>query len=228
MYQLYIANKNYSSWSLRPWLLAKELGIAFEEVLVTFAGADNADRFGRFAPNGKVPCLVDGDLTVWDSLAIIEYLAEGHPGVWPADAKARAFARSACAEMHSGFGALRTLCTMNCGIRVALKERTAALAADLARIQAIWQQGLDSFGGPFLAGAAFSALDAFFAPVVFRFQSYGIALPPALAQYQARMLALPAMVDWYQAALAEPWRDEAHEQEVRDAGTVLEDRRQSR
>ncbi|ROQ29645.1 glutathione S-transferase family protein [Gallaecimonas pentaromativorans] len=228
MYQLYIANKNYSSWSLRPWLLAKALDIGFEERLVPFEDGSSFEAFRHFSPTGKVPCLVDGDITVWDSLAITEYLAERHSGVWPADARARAFARSACSEMHSGFSALRNLCGMNCGIRVKLFAMPAALEADIARIKALWQQGLDSFGGPYLGGSAFSAVDAFFAPVVFRFQTYGIALSGPLADYAARMLALPAMEQWYQAALAETWREPSHEAEAKAAGHWLEDKRACR
>src|ERR1043165_783716 len=132
--KLYIANKNYSSWSLRPWLLLRELGIAFEEHSVRFESASNWEAFRRFSPNGRVPCLVDGDTTVWDSLAITEYLAEKHPSVWPADVKARAWARCAAAEMHSGFGTLRARCSMSCGIRMRLHEMPDALRRDVSRI----------------------------------------------------------------------------------------------
>ncbi|NBX41840.1 MAG: glutathione S-transferase, partial [Gammaproteobacteria bacterium] len=168
MYTLYITNKNYSSWSLRPWVLMRTLGIAFEERLVPLPEDDAAELFRSFSPSGRVPCLHDGDIVVWDSLAIVEYLAERHDGVWPTDARARAYARSASAEMHSSFFALRNHCSMTCGQRIVLRERPAALDADLARLAALWQQGLQSFGGPFLAGPRFSAVDAFFAPVAFR------------------------------------------------------------
>ena len=157
MYDLFIGNKNYSSWSLRPWVLLKELGIPFRERPVIFG----TDKFSDFSPTGKVPCLVDGQQTVWDSLAITEYVGERHPGVWPADAAARAWARSAAAEMHSGYFALRDACTMNCGIRVKLKNVSAALQRDLARLEELWADGLSRFGGPFLTGARFCAADAF-------------------------------------------------------------------
>ena len=137
MTQLYIANKNYSSWSLRPWVLMKMLGIPFTEKLVPFAGLSGHVDFLTFSPSGRVPCLVDGDTVVWDSLAIIEYLADTYAGVWPADAKARAWSRSASAEMHSGFSDLRNMCGMNVGIRATLKTRPEGLQRDVARIAAL-------------------------------------------------------------------------------------------
>lgn len=228
MYQLHIANKNYSSWSLRPWLLLTELGIPFDERLVMFAQGNGASwqAFRAFAPNGKVPCLHDGDCVVWDSLAIAEYLAERHPDVWPSDSEARAWARCATAEMHSGFVALRNHCGMNCALRIRLPdELPAALCADIARIDELWSEGLARFGGPFLAGPKFGAVDAFFAPVAFRIQTYGLTLGTAAAAYAQRLLQLPGMRCWYAAALQEGWRDEAHEQEARRSGTVLQDLR---
>jgi glutathione S-transferase len=223
MYQLYIGNKNYSSWSLRPWVLMRERGIDFEERLRVFAPGSNWAAFREFSPSGKVPCLVDGDTTVWDSLAIMEYLAERHEGIWPTDSSARAWARCAAAEMHSGFGALRERCSMNCGLRVRLNELPAALGHDVRRIDELWTEGLGRFGGPFLAGPGFGAVDAFYAPVVFRVQTYGLSLGPEAQEYVDRMLALPSMQDWYAAALREPWRDAAHEDEARVHGVVLED-----
>ena len=178
MYTLYIANKNYSSWSLRPWALLRMLGIPFEEKLVPLPESGAWEKFREFSPSGRVPVLKDGNVTVWDSLAIVEYLAERHPGVWPEQAAVRAWARSAAAEMHSGFSALRNICTMNCGIRVSLKERPAALGADIARFTEIWNEGLRRWGGPFLTGGKFTAVDAFFAPLAFRVQTYGLALDP--------------------------------------------------
>jgi glutathione S-transferase len=222
MFRLFIANKNYSSWSLRPWVLVRQLDIPFEEQLMPFGGPDD---FHSFSPTGKVPCLIDGKTVVWDSLAITEYLAERYPRVWPADAAARAWARCAAAEMHSGFTDLRNICTMNCGVRVQLKTFSASLKSDIARIDALWHEGLARFGGPFLAGSVFTAVDAFFAPVAFRVQTYGLALSPAARQYVDRMLALAPMQDWYAAALAEPWRDAEHEAELAQAGTVLQDLR---
>ncbi|MDP9011252.1 MAG: glutathione S-transferase family protein [Pseudomonadota bacterium] len=225
MYELYIANKNYSSWSLRPWVLLRELQIPFAEHLIPFGDASRWDAYRKISPSGKVPCLIDGDTVVWDSLAIAEYLADRFPGVWPADRGARAWARCAAAEMHSGFNELRTRCSMTCGVRIRLKEFPPALEQDIARLSALWSDGLHRFGGPFLAGEAFSAVDAFFAPVAFRVRSYGLTLGPAAAEYCARLLNLSSMRDWYGAALEETFRDQPHEDEMLDAGTVLEDLR---
>jgi glutathione S-transferase len=232
MLTLLIANKNYSSWSLRPWVLMKELGVPFQEELVPFGGNERHRTFGEFSPSGRVPCLVDGAAgtagarVVWDSLAITEYVAELEPRVWPRDVEARAWARSAAAEMHSGFQALRERCGMSCGLRI----RPSALGpaeADLRRVDALWSEGLARFGGPFLCGAAFTAADAFYAPVAFRVQTYGLPLSPESAAYAARLLALPSMKEWYAAALAEPWREPGHEEDVRRFGTVIEDLRNS-
>jgi glutathione S-transferase len=225
MYDLYIANKNYSSWSLRPWVLMRELKIAFAERLIPFGRAAQWDEFRKISPSGKVPCLVDGPTVVWDSLAIAEYLAERHAGVWPADSNARAWARSASAEMHSGFAELRNCCSMSCGVRIRLKDYPAALERDVARFDGLWRDGLRRFGGPFLAGKSFAAVDAFFAPVVFRIQTYAIALDPAAAGYAQRMLGLQSMRDWYADALKETFRDALHEDEMVHMGTILEDLR---
>lgn len=225
MYQLYIANKNYSSWSLRPWVLLRELQIPFEERLQPFEGASTWQTFRHFSPTGRVPCLVDSGTAVWDSLAIVEYLAERHANVWPADARVRAWARCAAAEMHSGFTALRNVCSMSCGLRMRLHEIPAGLQRDIDRIDELWSESLTRFGGPFLAGAAFGAVDAFFAPVAFRVQTYSLTLSAAASAYAMRLLELPAMRSWYQDALAERWRDADHDAEVRSAGTVLQDLR---
>ncbi len=225
MYTLHIANKNYSSWSLRPWALLHELKIPFTENLIPFHGAAEWAAYRRIAPSGKVPCLVDGDITVWESLAIVEYLGEHYAGVWPESADARAWARSACAEMHAGFGELRSRCSMSCGIRVHLHTVTSALSADLARIGALWNDGLDHFGGPFLAGAAFSAVDAFFAPVVFRIQTYDLQLDPTAQAYAARILELATLRKWYEAALGEPWRDLPHDEEIAQHARITQDLR---
>jgi glutathione S-transferase len=222
---LYIANKNYSSWSLRPWLLLKQLQMPFEERLVPFGSAAHGGGIQAVSPSGRVPCLVDDGLVVWDSLAIAEYIAELNAQAWPADPRARAWARSASAEMHAGFTNIRNVCTMNCGLRVRLHQATPALAREWARVDGLWQDGLQRFGGPFLAGPAFTAVDAFFAPVAFRVQSYAPSLSADSAAYAQRLLALPPMLDWYQAALREVWRDEAHEQEAREAGEWLVDLR---
>ena len=225
MYDLYIGNKNYSSWSLRPWVLMRELALPFREHLVPFGGSADPAAFKRFSPTGKVPCLVDGEITVWDSLAITEYLAERHAEVWPADTAARAFARCAAAEMHSGYFALRNKCPMNCGLRVKLHSSKGELERELARLDALWGEGFDRFGGPFLAGATFSAVDASFAPVAFRVLTYGLPLSDRARDYAARLRALPSMLTWYHAALAETWRDEEHEAEARAAGTWTQDLR---
>lgn len=223
---LFIANKNYSSWSLRPWVLMRHLALDFEEVLVPF-GPEAPQAFLRFSPTGKVPCLVDGDTTVWDSLAIVEYLAERHPAVWPADARARAWARCAAAEMHSGFGAVRNENPMNCGIRLQLSAPSPALHAQWRRIDALWCEGLQRWGGPFLAGDRFTAVDAFFAPVVFRAQSYAPDLSSDAQAYVERLLALPALREWEAAALREPWRDAPHEEEIAALGVLIQDLREA-
>ena len=225
MYVLHIANKNYSSWSLRPWVLMRTLDIAFEERLTPFPTGSSFNLYRPFSPSGRVPCLVDDGWAVWDSLAIAEYLAERHHGVWPVEAKARAWARSAAAEMHSSFTALRNLCPMNCGVRVKPFPMPDALKHDLFRLGDLWNDGLARFGGPFLAGESFTAVDAFFAPVAFRAKSYGLSFEGAAAAYPARLLDLPAMREWYEAGLAETWREPDHEAEVAAAGTIVEDLR---
>ena len=225
MYALYIANKNYSSWSLRPWVLLKTLDIDFEERFVPFLQGSSYEAFRKFSPTGLVPCLVDGTLTVWDSLAITEYVAEDHPAVWPADKAARAWARSATAEMHSGFAALRTVCGMNVGVRVALNEISARLRVDLDRLEELWNEGLDRFGGPFLAGNRFTAVDAFFCPVAFRVLTYDLKLGDKALAYAKRLRDLPAMRQWYEEGLAETIRDEPHDAEIPHVGTLIEDLR---
>jgi len=223
--RLTIANKNYSSWSLRPWLLLRMLDLPFEERLLPFATAPDGLAYAGLTPNGRVPCLEDGELIVWDSLAIVEYIAELAPRAWPVERPARAWARSACAEMHAGFGRIRDGCTMNCGLRVKVRDWTPGLLAEWARMDALWCEGLQRFGGPFLAGPAFTAVDAFFAPVALRVQSYTPPLSTAAQAYAQRLLALPPLQDWYQAALLEPWRDAPHEAEARAAGEWLQDLR---
>lgn len=229
MYTLYIANKNYSSWSLRPWLILKQFEIPFEEILVPFGSADW--EVANPSPTSQVPCLTDKQpdgttITVWDSLGITEYLADNHPVIWPTDKKAKAWARCASTEMHSGFHALRSVCTNNIGLRIDVSHRMDEhLLKDISRIEQLWSEGLDNFGGPFLAGKHFSAVDAFFAPVAFRFQSYGIQLSTKAAEYAEHLRNLPAMQDWYQASLSETWRDEAHEIDAKSAGNWLQDLR---
>lgn len=226
MYTLYIANKNYSSWSLRPWVLMQALSIPFEEKLVPFQES-NWQEFRTFSPTGKVPCLHDREIVVWDSLAIAEYLAESHLGVWSEDRVARAWSRSAAAEMHSGFSALRQQCSMNCGCRIQLHEISTSLQQDIDRLNELWGEGLDRFGGPFLAGDKFTAVDAFFAPVAFRIQTYNLPMSEQAIAYVHQLLSLPAMGSWQAAALQEPWREVSHEQEVLQFGTLIRDDRQA-
>ncbi|MDP2141029.1 MAG: glutathione S-transferase family protein [Gammaproteobacteria bacterium] len=225
MLTLYIANKNYSSWSLRPWILMRVLDIPFEERLVPFTANSNWEEFRRFSPSGKVPALVTDHGTIWDSLAIAEFLAEQHANVWPAEQMTRAWARSASAEMHSGFAVLRERCSMNVGVEIRLHETGDALRRDIARVNELWKEGLDRFGGPFLAGPQFTAVDAFYCPVAFRVQTYGLRLDAPATAYAQRLLALPPMLEWMKDAVAEPWRDEDHEEDCLRAGTLLRDLR---
>ncbi len=225
MYELHIGNKNYSSWSLRPWVLLKALHIPFTEHQHWFQPENSA--FKAFSPSALVPALVDETTTVWDSLAIAEYVYEDHPGVWPRQREVRAFARSAAAEMHSGFSNLRNLCSMSVGVRIKMHDTPPPLIRDLARIDDLWRYGLTNFGGPYLAGSAFTAVDAFYAPVVFRIQTYGLGfdLSPEARAYIDRMLEEPAMKEWYDAALAETERDAPHEVEIAASGEVIADYR---
>ena len=222
-YTLITANRNYSSWSLRPWLLMKALGITFIDQVEPFMAAVNT-AFVRFSPTAKVPVLIDGDRTIHDSLAITLYLADRHDGVWPTDAEARAWAQCVAAEMHSGFAALRNDCTMNVGVRVRPKPMSDALQADVARIAALFAEGLGRFGGPWLAGEDLSAADAFFAPVAYRIRTYGLDVGAGQA-WVDRIIAYPAMRQWEAEALAETWREAAHEAELADCGDVLSDYR---
>ncbi len=230
MYTLYIGNKNYSSWSLRPWLLLTELGIPFNEQLVPFDDGGSWTKFRAFSPTGLVPCLHVDNLpgigsVVWESLGITEFPAEDHPQVWPADRSARAWARSATAEMHAGFSALRNECPMSVGLRVQLHDQSAALRQNLTRLAELWQQGLDTFGGPFLAGAEFCAVDSFFAPVAFRIQTYDLQLPKPALEYAQRLLGLEGMQAWTDAALKETYREESHEAEFFELGRITADLR---
>jgi glutathione S-transferase len=205
---LIIGNKNYSSWSLRAWLALKETGVEFDEQRIALDSPQTKAEILRHSPSGKVPCLVDGSLVVWDSLAICETANERYAGgaLWPADADARAHARAVAAEMHSGFAALRTYMPMD--IRSskhdtgATAAKRADVSADIARIHAIWSDCLGRSGGPLLYGG-FSIADAFFAPVVTRFRTYGVILPSALAAYADRVLGLAAMRQWVEAARVE-------------------------
>lgn len=224
-YTLITANRNYSSWSLRPWLLMKALGIPFEDRLEPFTKPDNYEDFRRFSPTGQVPLLIDGARKVPDSLGITLYLAERHAGIWPADEEARVFAQAAVAEMHGGFGHLRNDCTMNVGVRVTPKPMSEGLRRNVARVREIFEGGLDRFGGPWLAGAEFSAADAFYAPVAFRIRTYGLDVGRGQA-WVDHVLAHPAMQQWEAEALAESWREESHEAELAAAGVITADFRQ--
>lgn len=225
MYRLITANRNYSSWSLRPWLLMRGLGIPFEDIVEPFAASVNYEAFRRFSPTGQVPVLIERDRTIWDSLGIVLYLAERHPQVWPADSSARAWACCAVCEMHSGFSALRGDCPMNVGVRVAPHPHRPALTKDIARLGELWAEGLERFGGPFLAGPDFTAADAFYAPVAYRVRTYGLDVGAVGAAWVEHMLALPALQEWEAAALRETWREPSHEQELGAAGEITADRR---
>jgi glutathione S-transferase len=198
---LVIGNKNYSSWSLRPWLAMKQLGIDFEELRIPLYGPGAKEEVLRHSPSGKVPCLAESKLRIWDSLAILEHLAETRRKLWPDAPAARAMARSISAEMHSGFSELRTHMSMNIRKRHPGKGRTSAVLAEIARITGMWSACRQRFGGtgPFLFGR-FSAADAMYAPVVLRFRTYEVELPPECRAYADAVLALPAMQDWIAAA----------------------------
>jgi glutathione S-transferase len=225
-YTLITANRNYSSWSLRPWLLMKALAIPFKDRIEPFAKPDNYDDFRAFSPTGQVPVLLakirGGERRVWDSLGITLYLAERHPGVWPAYEEARAFAQAIVAEMHGGFGHLRNDCTMNVGVRVAPRPMSVGLQRNVARLRELIEEGLDRFGGPWLAGPEFTAADAFYAPVAFRVRTYGLDVGRGQAWVE-RVIGHPAMQYWERQALAETWREASHEAELMAAGVVTAD-----
>ena len=213
MLQLYIGNKNYSSWSMRSGVLLAQAGIAFQEVMVRFDSFAPGSQFRKtmdaLSPVGKVPVLVDGDVVVWDTLAIAEYLAEQFPSkqLWPAEARARARARSICAEMHSGFGALRSACPMNIEAHLPalgqlIWRDKPAVRLDVARLVAMWSELLEQHGGPLLFGR-FCIADAYFAPVCMRLKTYGLPVPPEISAYIEAVCALPGVKAWVEAALAE-------------------------
>jgi glutathione S-transferase len=212
--QLYIGNKNYSSWSMRPWVMLTNAGIAFDEVMLRFDSMDKGSEFknaiDKINPVGKVPCLVDDGLAVWDTLAIAEYVAEKFPGkkLWPVDVKQRARARSICAEMHSGFTALRSACMMN--IEASLPEVGAlvlrdkpAVRADVERIEAIFTELLAQHGGPYLFGSQFTIADAYYAPVCMRFKTYALSQRAHINAYVDHVRAAPGVAQWIAASLVE-------------------------
>ena len=223
-YTLITANRNYSSWSLRPWMLMQALGIPFDDQIVYFE-QENYDRFREFAPNGQVPCLKDDDRTIWDSLAIAEYLAGRHPGCWPEDEAARTWARCATAEMHGGFGSLRNMCTMNVGVRARLHEIAPDLQRNIDRIGELFVQGLDDFGGPWLAGERFTIVDAFYAPVAYRVRSFDLDIGAKGRAWVDHVIAHPAMREWEGQALTETQRETGHEEEIAAVATVIADYR---
>ncbi|WP_409562922.1 glutathione S-transferase family protein [Hyphomicrobium sp. MC8b] len=208
MLKLVIGNKLYSSWSLRPWLVLSHFDIPFEEEIIPLRTPESRGRMLEFSPSGKVPALIDGDVTVWESLAIIEYVAEKFPefAIWPQNGNARAHARAVSNEMHSGFQALRQACPMHLGARFATPQITEPLQAAIDRVEDIWSEARNRFGGgqPFLYGA-FSAADAMYAPVVTRFDSYQIPVREATRTYMDAVLAHLSFAAWRDAALAEPW-----------------------
>jgi glutathione S-transferase len=203
---LIIGNKNYSSWSFRPWIAMKAVGIAFEERVISLNDPEFKRAIAPVSQNGKVPALDDDGVHVWESLAILEYLAEKfpHAGLWPADPSARAHARAVAAEMHGGFAALRGECPMNFWRPVKRRELSADALADVARIDAMWSECRVRYGGPFLFGA-FGAADAMYAPVVSRFHTYAVAVGERSRAYMDAVMALPAWREWKEAALKEPW-----------------------
>jgi glutathione S-transferase len=206
--RLVIGSKNYSSWSMRPWVVLKAFHIPFEEILIALDQPDTGNRIAEFSSAGRVPVLIDGDTTVWDSLAICEYAAEQFPGrqMWPADVTSRALARSICAEMHSGFSGLRSAMWMNIRARFPGKGRTMPAQADIGRISEIWEDCFARSGPHRFLFGDFSIADAYYAPVVMRFITYGVSLAPALEAYVERVAAHPAVAEWIREALEETMR----------------------
>lgn len=209
MFDLYIGNKNYSSWSLRAWLLLKHFGIPFNEHMVSVAGRDYNPALKPLAGNARVPSLHEDSFQVWESIAIAEFLAERYPQMWPVDPQARARARSISAEMHAGFAKLRTAMPMNLKFKLKGEPATPEVQREIDRIAEIWTDARSNFAtadGPYLFGT-FSVADAMYAPIVWRLHIYNVALPPVAEAYRQTMLAHPAMLEWYAAALKET---EAH------------------
>lgn len=206
--KLIVGNKNYSSWSMRPWIAMKVAGIPFEETVISLDAPDFKATVRPYSGTGKVPVLIDGDVSVWESLAILEYLAEKFPdaGLWPADRAARALARAVANEMHAGFLPLRRLLPMNMWRPVIKRELTPEAAANVARIEAMWGQCRSRFGqgGPFLFGR-FGATDAMYAPVVARFHTYAVDVAANTRAYMDAVMALPAWREWHDAGVKEPW-----------------------
>ena len=207
-FKLVIANKNYSSWSMRAWVAMKAFDIPFQEICIQLDRVDTSEQIARYSPAGRVPVLLDDDMAIWDSLAICEYLAERYPGkaMWPHDTRARAMARCICSEMHAGFAALRTTLPMNIRGRFAQREFNAMTQADIRRVCAIWETCLANYGYERFLFGEFSIADAYFAPVVMRFRTYGVALEPRLQAYAERVVKHPAVAQWIEEASAETER----------------------
>jgi len=206
--KLILGNKNYSSWSLRPWIAMRQTGMTFEEEIIPLYEPGSREKILHYSPAGKVPILIDGDVAIWESLAILEHLAEKFPkaALWPADEAARAHGRAIAAEMHAGFGALRRHCPMNMRRRRRKLALTPEVVEDVRRIEVIWTECRERFGrgGPFLLGG-FSVADAMYAPVVSRFYSYDIGVGSAAEAYMATVMSLPAWKEWESAGEREPW-----------------------
>jgi glutathione S-transferase len=204
MLKLIIGDKNYSSWSLRPWIAARQAGIPFEEISIPLRRTTTKAEILKYSPTGKVPCLIDGDTVVWESLSICEYLAESAPTLWPSDKQARAEARSIVAEMHAGFTALRQEMSLDVRASLPFLPPSVEVQADVARIVSIWEDCRTRHGheGPFLFGQ-FTNADAMYAPIVFRFLTYHVELPESSRQWVDTMAALPAMQEWREMAVAE-------------------------
>ncbi|KAL7892992.1 hypothetical protein HDV63DRAFT_386009 [Trichoderma sp. SZMC 28014] len=224
-YTLYIGNKRYSSWSMRPWVLLKALNIPFDEKLVYFDPdlASQRAEFLKFSPSAKVPCLIDSSTsaTIIDSLAIVEYMAEAYPAVWPSDKLARAFARCAAAEMHSGFGGIRTDCSMNVALRIELGPRSEALQRDIDRLTELFSEGISKFGGPWLAGKEFTAADAFYAPIASRCKTFGVELDGEAGRYLDRLFDHSAVKQWVDEGITEPGIVHRYEEESKKGRKVL-------
>jgi glutathione S-transferase len=206
--RLIIGNKNYSSWSLRPWIAMKAAGIAFEETVIPLYEPGSAEEIRKYSPAGKVPVLIDGGDTIWESLAILEHLAEKFPaaGLWPSDPRARSHARVVATEMHAGFQPLRQHCTMNLWLPVKPRPQPDEVLANVRRIETLWADCRARFGksGPFLFGT-FGNADAMYAPVVARFHHYGLPVGAQTRSYMDAVMALPAWQEWHAAAMKEPW-----------------------
>ncbi len=212
--KLILGNKNYSSWSLRPWIAMRQAGLAFEEEVIPLYEPGSAEKMAKYSPTGKVPVLIDGDMVIWESLAILDHLADRFPKTqwWPSDPAARALARAVSAEMHAGFVPLRKHCPMNMRRVRKRRELTTEVDNDVRRIEKIWTECRGRFGqgGAFLFGA-FSNADAMYAPVVSRFFSYGIGVGAAAEEYMAAVMALPAFKEWRDAGVSESWVMEGNE-----------------